>query len=112
MKFYVAVYRPNNYLHSVEITEKVMADIDLVNAEMVRAGIRLFVGGFKPPGTARSINLDAHGNITIEDRPYLETTHYVDGFWVLELPTIDDAVAWGKKAASACRGSVEVRPFH
>jgi hypothetical protein len=34
------------------------------------------------------------------------------GFWVLEVADLEAALAWGRKAATACRASVEVRPFH
>jgi hypothetical protein len=42
---------------------------------------------------------------------FLKVKQYVDGFWVLECESLEDALEWGKKAARACRGSVEVRPF-
>ena len=112
MKFKVSIHRPNNYDHSIEITKEVMAAIDQVNDEMVAAGIRVFVGGLKGPSNARSIHRAIDGNLSVMDGPFLETKEYVDGFWVLELPTIEEAVEWGMKAAAACDGSVEVRPFH
>jgi hypothetical protein len=31
---------------------------------------------------------------------------------VLDVANLDEALAWGRKAAVACRASVEVRPFH
>ncbi len=36
----------------------------------------------------------------------------VGGFWVLEAADLGEALAWGRKAAFACRAPVEVRPFH
>jgi hypothetical protein len=36
---------------------------------------------------------------------------HIGGFWVLEAANLDDALAWGRKAAVACRAPVEVRPF-
>jgi len=112
MKFNVAIHRPNNYDHSVEITNEVMAAIDQVNQEMVDAGIRVFVGGLQTRRNAKSIHRAADGTLAVTDGPFLEAKDYVDGFWVLDVATIEEAVEWGKKAAAACRGSVEVRPFH
>ncbi len=112
MKFYVAIHRPNDYDHSVQITREVMNDIDRVNDEMVKAGIRVFVGGLRSQTEAKSLHRSSDGTLTTTDGAYLETKEYVDGFWVLEVPTIEEAVEWGKKAAASCRGSVEVRPFH
>jgi hypothetical protein len=44
--------------------------------------------------------------------PYLETKAHVGGFWVLEAADLDEALAWGRKAAVACRAPVAVRPFY
>ena len=32
--------------------------------------------------------------------------------WVLAAANMDEALAWGRKAAIACRAPVEVRQFH
>jgi hypothetical protein len=36
---------------------------------------------------------------------------HIGGFWILEAADLDDALAWGRKAAVACRAPVEVRAF-
>lgn len=112
MKFYVAIHRPNDYNHSTEITQEILKDIDQVNEEMVDAGVRVFVGGLKSQSQAKAIHRSANGSLTVMDGPYLETKEYIDGFWVLDVQSVEDAVEWGKKAATACRGCVEIRPFH
>jgi hypothetical protein len=48
----------------------------------------------------------------ITDGPYLETKEHVGGFWVLKAADLDEALAWGRKAAVACRAPVEVRPIN
>lgn len=37
---------------------------------------------------------------------------FAGGFWMLEAADLDDALAWGRKAAVACRAQVEARPFN
>lgn len=112
MRFFVAIHRPEGYDYKANITDELMADIDRVNDEMVAAGIRIFVGGLESRTKAKSIHWDASGDLNVTDGHYVQADHYVDGFWVLELPSMQEAVEWGQKAALACRGSVEVRPFH
>ena len=46
------------------------------------------------------------------DGPYTETKEHIGGFWVLEAADLDEALEWGRKAAVACRGPVEVRSFN
>lgn len=111
-KYLVAIHRPNGYDSSTE-SEAMGREISALNREMVAAGVRVFVGGLQAPGTARSLRRQADGGVLVTDGLYLkEADEYVGGFWVLEVATLDEALAWGRKAAIACRASVEVRPFH
>ena len=85
-------------------------DIDVLNDEMKAAGVRIFVGGLHPASSAKSLRTQLDGEALITDGPYLECKEHVGGF----LGTgshLDDALAWGRKAAIACRAPVEVRPF-
>ncbi len=111
MKFLVAIHRPNNYDHSI-ITPEIRSSIDLLNDEMVNAGVRVFVGGLRLPDEATTITRSNNGTLTTTDGPYLQSQGYVDGIWILDVATYEEAVEWGRRAASACQGSVEVRPFH
>ena len=86
-------------------------DIDALNDEMMAAGIRIFVGGLSPVRSAKSLRAQPDGKVLITDGPYLETKEHIGGFWVLEAADLDEALAWGRKAAVACRAPVEVRPF-
>jgi len=108
-QYLVAIHHPDGYDGSSE-DEAMHRDIDRLNDQMVAAGIRLFVGGLKPAGEARAVRRRGR-DLMITDGPYLETKEHIGGFWVLELPNMDEALDWGRKAAAACRANVEVRPF-
>ena len=112
MQYLVMIYHPENYDPSVE-GEAMSRDIDALNEEMVAAGVRIFVGGLHPASSAKSLRAQPGSKkVLITDGPYLETKEHVGGFWVLEAPTLEEALAWGRKATLACRVPVEVRPFH
>ena len=87
-------------------------DIDALNDEMKAAGVRIFVGGLHPAGSAKSLRAQPDGEVLVFDGPYLKTEEHVGGLWVLEAADLDEALAWGRKAAVACRAPVEVRPFN
>lgn len=110
-QYLVAIHHPDDYDPSAE-DEAMSRDIDALNDEMVAAGVRIFVGGLSPAGSARSLRAQPDGKVLITDGPYLETKEHIGGFWVLEAANLDDALAWGRKAAVACRAPVEVRPFN
>ena len=111
-QYLVAIYRPENYDSAVSEDEAMGREIDALNHEMMAAGVRVFAGGLQPESSARSLRLQPAGKVLITDGPYAETKEHIGGFWVLEAADLDEALTWGRKAAVACRASVEVRPFH
>ena len=109
-QYLVAIHLPDDYDPSAE-GEAMSRDIDVLNDEMVAAGVRIFVGGLSPASSARSLRAQPDGKVLITDGPYLETKEHIGGFWVLEAADLDEALAWGRKGAIACRAPVEVRPM-
>src|SRR5689334_24945678 len=101
-QYLVAIHHPDNYDPSTE-DEKMHRDIDVLNDEMVAAGVRVFVGGLRPASSAKSLRVQPGGKVLITDGPYLETKEHIGGFWVLDAANLDEAVVWGRKAAVACR---------
>jgi len=110
-RYLVAIHHPDDYDPAVAEDGAMDRAVDALNDEMVAAGVRVFVGGLRPVSSARSVRLQPDGTVRVTDGPYLETTEHVGGFWVLEAAGMDEALAWGRKAAVACRAPVEVRPF-
>jgi hypothetical protein len=107
-QYLVAIHHPDNYDPSVE-GDAMVRDISALNREMIAAGVRVFVGGLAPASRAKSLRAQPDGKVLITDGPYLETKEHIAGFWVLETADLDEALAWGRKAAVACRAPVEVR---
>jgi hypothetical protein len=98
-KFLVSVLRPSGWTGSD--ADAAMGDeIDALNDAMVEAGVRVFVGGLKDPGLAVEIGSVARGD------------QFLNGLWVLECASLEEASDWGRRASEACRASVEVREFH
>jgi hypothetical protein len=110
-RYLVAIHHPDDYDPSLE-DEAMDRDIDVLNDEMNAAGVRVFVGGLRPASSAKSLRAQPDGEVLITDGPYLETKEHIGGFWVLEAVDLNEALAWGRQAAVACRAPVEVRPFN
>jgi hypothetical protein len=53
-QYLVAIHHPDGYDGSVE-TEAISQDIHALNAEMVAAGVRIFVAGLSAASSARSL---------------------------------------------------------
>lgn len=110
-RYLITIHRPRDYDPATE-DAAMKREIDALNEAMVAAGVRVFVGGLKSPATARALRRDAAGTVHISAGLYLNSEEHVGGLWVLDVGTDEEAVEWGRKAALACRASVEVRPFH
>jgi len=107
-QYLVAIYHPDDYDPSKE-DEAMSRDIGALNNEMKAAGVRIFVGGLSPARSARSLRAQSGGKVLVTDGPYLEAKEHLGGFWVLAVADLEEALAWGRKAAVACRAPVEVR---
>jgi hypothetical protein len=110
-QYLVAIHHPDTFDLASE-SEATAADISALNREMVAANVRVFVGGLAPARQAKSIRTAGGGKPLVTDGPYLETKEHIGGFWVLELAGMDEALEWGRRAATACRAPVEVRAFN
>jgi hypothetical protein len=93
-----------------EVMQQAFRQVDALNDELQQKGLWVFGGGLCEPSTATVVR--AHkGDPVMTDGPYAETKEQIGGFWILELPDLDAALAWAKKASVACMNAVEVRPF-
>jgi len=111
-QYLLTVYRAKGFDPASSVDNEMSQAIDALNDKMIDSGIRVFVGGLMSPELARSLRLELNGDITTAKGAYIDTTEYIDGLWVLEVPDIETAEEWGRRAALACRASVEVRPFY
>ena len=88
-----------------------MARTAALTAEMERAGAWVFLAGL-PPAAAATVVRATGDTISMTDGPYAETKEQMGGFWIIEAPDLDAALAWAAKASAACERPIEVRPTH
>jgi len=74
--------------------------------EAKAAGVYVFAGGINE--TVYPVLVSAGGSVSTETYP---GSRLKGGFTVLELPTREEAVAWARKMAGACRCAQELREF-
>ena len=107
-QYLVCNYLPDDFDPST-VTEAMMEEIHALNREMIAAGVRKFACGISPAGKAKSLRAQPDGKVLVTDGPYTETKEHMGGFWILEAADLDEALAWARKGAVACRASGEVR---
>jgi hypothetical protein len=112
-QYLLSVWADDGFEDEVDLTtpenRRQMAQTAELTAEMERAGAWVFVAGLRP-ATSATVVRAAGGDISMTDGPYAETKEQMAGFWVIEAPDLDAALAWATKATVACGRPVEVRP--
>jgi hypothetical protein len=70
-----------------------------------KAGALLGNHGLRPTGEARTVRKES-----VLDGPFAETKEQLAGYFLLEVPDMEAALAWAKRHPTAAYGAVEVRP--
>jgi hypothetical protein len=69
------------------------------NEEMHQAGVLVASEGLNP--SAKSVRIAvSEGKRYIVDGPFVESKELVGGFYLIEVDTLDDAIAWALRAPS------------
>jgi hypothetical protein len=109
-RYLLSVYQPDGPVPEPEVLDQIMADLEVLNAEMRAAGAWVFAGGLHPPSTATVVR-SRDGEVLMTDGPYTEGKEHIGGFTVVDAPDLDAALAWAGRLAEATTLPIEVRPF-
>ena len=78
--------------------------------EMEEAGVLVFAGGLEEGGPAYAADATS-GKLMITDGPYAETTEFLGGLTIVDVPDLEEAKRWAGKVAEGCGWPQEVRRF-
>ena len=105
-----AEFEATNAAMTPEQMQPVFDAVDRFNDELKTGGAWVFAGGLAPLETSTTVdNTGAEPIVT--DGPFAESKEWIGGFWIIEAPDLDAALAWAVGASKACAARVEVRPF-
>ncbi len=91
---------------------KVMADLELVNADIRAAGGWVFAGGLADQGSATVIRKgDPVADAVLTDGPFIEAKEHLGGISIVRSDDYDVVLGWAERIAAATGLPVEVRPF-
>ncbi len=72
------------------------------------AGVFVDTDWLQPTSTATTVSLRG-GSKKVQDGPFAETKEQLGGYFVIEVPDLDAALAWAEKCPAAHYGTIEVR---
>jgi hypothetical protein len=86
------------------------------NAELIKAGVMLAGDGLKPSKLGKRVRFTGSGGKkTIVDGPFAETKELVAGYWIWQVKSIDEAIAWVRRCPDPMPGEeseIEIRPLY
>jgi len=95
-------------------TQEQLAEMGAFNEELVKAGIMLGGEGLRPSTSAKRVRF--HGDDrTVVDGPFSETKELIAGFWLWQVKSMEEAIAWVKRIPSCGAppdevSEIEIRP--
>ncbi len=94
--------------------EQFVGEMMRFNEELVKAGVLLAAEGLQPSSKGVRIVFTG-GKPTVIDGPFAETKELIAGYWLWQVQSMDEAIAWVKRCpkpadADTREGVIEIRP--
>ncbi|HEV7276777.1 MAG TPA: YciI family protein [Devosiaceae bacterium] len=86
------------------------AEFAAYNEALRKSGVMLASERLRPTSSATSIRVK-DGKTELLDGPYAETKEQLGGFYMIDVPDLDQALAWAARCPAARTGTIEVRPI-
>jgi len=84
--------------------EKMMA----YNKTMMDAGIMLSGDGLHPPSMGARVSFKG-GKPLVTDGPFAETKEVLGGYWIIDVASREEAIAWASRCPALETETIEVR---
>jgi hypothetical protein len=94
-------------------SQKLLEDMTRYNEELVKAGIMQGGDGLKPSSAGKRLQFSG-GKQTVIDGPFAETKELIAGYWLWNVKSMDEALAWARRCPEPMPGEdsvLEIRPF-
>ena len=113
MRVMVIVKATKNSEAGILPSEKLLSEMGKYNEELVKAGIMLAGDGLHPSSRAKRVKFSG-GTKTVYDGPFAETKELVAGFWIWQVKSMEEAVAWARRCPDPMpneESELEIRPL-
>jgi hypothetical protein len=91
-------------LPSAEAVEAMMA----YNRELQQAGVLIALDGLHPPSMGARVSF-AGGKPKVTDGPFPEAKEVLGGYWMIEVASREEAIAWAARCPGGDNETIEVR---
>ena len=78
------------------------------NEDLQKAGILLALDGLHPPSMGARVSF-AGGRPVVTDGPFAEAKEVLGGYWMIEVGSKEEAIAWAKRCPASENEVIEIR---
>ena len=78
------------------------------NEAMKQAGILITLDGLHPPSMGARVSF-AGGKPLVTDGPFAESKEVIGGYWMIEVGSLAEAIAWAKRCPASSNEIIEIR---
>ena len=108
MRFMILVKANKDSEAGVLPDEKILTAMGKFNLELEKAGVMLAGEGLQASSKGARVKFEGPKR-TVIDGPFAETKELIAGFWIWEVKSKDEAIAWLKRAPFDGGTEVEIR---
>lgn len=87
---------------------KAVAAMMKYNESLQRAGVLLALDGLHPPSMGARVSF-AGGKPKVTDGPFAEAKEVVGGYWLIQVKSREEAIAWASRCPASDDEVIEVR---
>ena len=109
MKYIILLYAAEGAWPPDEHKVALAESIDLCH-RLHDEGKYISAAPLHPPETAKCVRV-RDGQANVSDGPFAETKEQLGGYFLVEAPDLDDAIAIASRIPGARRGTAEIRPL-
>ena len=78
------------------------------NESMQKAGVLLALDGLHPPSAGARVSFEG-GRPKVTDGPFAEAKEVLGGYWMIQVKSRDEAIAWASRCPGLSNEVIEVR---
>ena len=92
----------------VQLDPAAAAKMMKYNEELQQAGVLITLEGLHPPSMGARVSF-ATGKPIVTDGPFAEVKEVLGGFWMIEVASREEAIAWASKCPAGPSEIIEIR---
>jgi hypothetical protein len=81
------------------------------NEALKAAGVLITLDGLQPPSAGARVSF-AGGKPVVTDGPFIEAKEVLGGYWMIDVQSKDEAIAWAKRCPGSDNETIEIRQVH